>query len=218
MDFQIDTKTEGDDRIFELRSEEAVLGKLSCRWRKRVVISRIEIEESCRREGLGSAIMHELVKQALSEKVDCIECHIPQQADDEEDDIAYFLWRCGFVPWLQEDEEIRYVLWLWNDDAAVRKAAAEPDGTDADDGDDLDLEDAESYLSSENDDPGSEAVGKESALNEDPQIDPMGPEDMICGRCLYRLDGPNSGECHKYGYKPDTVFTEDWCEYYVSND
>ena len=216
MDYQIVTKPEGDDRVFEIRAGETVLGTLRCRWRKRILISQLEIAEDHRREGLGSTLMHELVKQAISEKADCIECFIPQQTDDGEDDAAFFLWRCGLTPWLQEDEEIRYVLWLWNDDAAVRKAAAELDAIDADDGDDLDLEDAESYLNSENDeDPGSEAVGKESALYEDPQIDPLGPEDLICGRCLYRLDGPNSGECHKYSYKPDEVFTEDRCEYYT---
>ncbi len=216
MDFKIVTKQVGDDRIFEMRSEEAVIGKLRCRWRKRVMISLIEIDKDHQRKGLGSALIHELIKQAVSDKIDCIECNISQQAEDEEGDIAYFLWRCGFTPWQQDGDVIRYVLWMWNDDAAVLKAAPAPDPMDADGDDDLDLEDAEAYFNSQNDvDPDNEAVGKKSALHEDPQIDPLGPEDMICGRCLYRMDGPNNGECRKYFYKPDTVFTEDKCEFYT---
>ena len=220
MDFQIVTKQEGDDRIFEVRSEDTILGKLRCRWRKRVTISQIEINEDHRREGLGSAVMHELVMQALSEKVDCIECHISQPSEDEEDDVAYFLWRCGFTPWLQEGNVIRYVLWMWNDDAAVRKADPVPDLLDADDdpdaADDLEPEDLERYLNYDADEASDNGASeKKSALHEDLQIDPIGTEDMICGRCLYRLDGPNTGECHKYFYKPDSVFTEDKCVYYT---
>ena len=213
MDYQIVTKPEGDDRVFEIRAGETVLGTLRCRWRKRILISQLEIAEDHRREGLGSTLMHELVKQAISEKADCIECFISQQTDDGEYDVAYFLWRCGLTPWLQEDEEIRYVLWLWNDDAAVQKASALQDALDIED--DQDLDDEDLLLEPEDEGSGNGALERESALNEDPQIDPLGPEDLICGRCLYRLDGPNSGECHKYSYKPDEVFTEDRCEYYT---
>ena len=220
MDFQIETIQEGDDRVFEVRSEDSVLGKLRCRWRKRVTISQIEINEDHRKEGLGSALMHELVKQALSEKIDCIECHISQPAEDEEDDVAYFLWRCGFTPWLFEDGMIRYVLWMWNDDTTTGETAPSPDVLDSDDdpdaADDLDPEDLEQYLNHDANEASDNGISeKKSALHESPQIDPMGPEDMICKRCLYRLDGPNAGECHKYFYKPDSVFTEDKCEFYV---
>ena len=194
MGYKFTEKTEGDMKILSLRTEEGeVCAQVRCRWRTRVLLYRIEVAEEKRREGIGSALIHELVRRCIADRIDCIECFLPNAkagTSEEEDDIPYFLWRCGFIPWQEEEEETRYVFWLWDEE----KEEPENPGFSP-----------EPFIE-----------GRLSPLNENPVIDPFGPEDLICGKCLYRMKGRNTGECHKYSYKPDEIITEDRCDFYIS--
>ena len=194
MGYRYTEKTEGDTKILSLMSEDKeVYARVRCRWRTRVLLYRIEVAEEKRRQGIGSALMHELVKRCIEDHIDCIECFLPNAqngSSEEEDDIPYFLWRCGFTPWQEEEEETRYVFWLWDEEK--EEPADRP------------------Y------EPVPFVEGRISPQNENPVIDSLGAEDMICGSCLYRMKGRNTGECHKYSYKLDEIITDDRCDFYVS--
>ena len=176
-------------------------GRLLYRKRGRVRIYELEVKPELRRQGIGSALMHRLVQMALEGRAYLIELFLSKDRAEitEENDILYFLWRCGLEPVDEDDTNIHYEIQL-ND------LPEEPD------------EEANQRIIEEisRTDPKGDGDEPVSRLAYQPAILPVTNADLICGNCVYRTGGSDVLACHRYRTKPMRVLTQDVCDYHAA--
>lgn len=224
-----DDKLENESEMYKLSAmingQEA--GHLVYRRRDRVRVYSIEVVPEQRRQGVGSALMHHLVRLTKEREGYMMETYLPTELTDihVEDAPAYFLWRCGMEPESESELGTHYVLRLDRPveqpeemippemQELVMTPVTEAIVEDEESGTDDQIR--EILASVEEEGMIEEEETAASRLAQPPVMQMLTDADLICGSCIYRSTGRYVMSCHKYADKPYEVLTDDECEYYT---